>query len=188
MIEELYKKIEHLVKKVARSAENRWNHLLDADDIEQDLWLFIMERPSVQEYLDTRSDGEIVNALNIQADNICSKERLDYDHFSGNFVYSPKDVRDLLGRMTQEERVLDDERIDFDIALDDLREEYPHYYEEVMSFYYMGCSPVDKAAERRKDRAVDKLADLMNRKRSQRSAERTEGPGTRPTITDNKED
>lgn len=182
-MQDLYDKVHPLVKKVARSTENRWNKMLDADDIEQDLWLFIMESPSVQDYLRTRSDGEIVNALNIQADNICSKERLDYEHFTGNFLYNPADVRDLLGRMTQEERVLDDERIDFEIALDDLREEYQHYYEEIMSFYWMGHSPADKAAERRKDRAVDKLADLMNRKRSQRSAERTEGPGTRPKIT-----
>lgn len=188
MIEDLHKKIEHLVKKVARSAENRWNHLLDADDIEQELWLFIMESPSVQNYLDTRSDGEIVNALNIQADNICSKERLDYDHFSGNFIYSPKDVRRLLENITQEERVLDDERIDFDIALGALKDETPHYYDSIYSQFYMGYEAGSAADRKRVERAVDKLADLMNRKRSQRSAERTEGPGTRPTITNNKED
>lgn len=188
MIEDLYKKIEHLVKKAARSAENRWNHLLEADDIEQELWLFIMESPSVQNYLDTRSDGEIVNALSIQADNICSKERVDYDHFSGNFVYSPKDVRRLLENITQEERVLDDEKIDFDIALEDLKDETPHYYDSIYSRYYMGYEFEDNPARVRCQRAVDKLADLMNRKRSQRSAERTEGPGTRPTITNNKED
>lgn len=183
-MQDLYDKVHPLVKKVARSTENRWNKMLDADDIEQDLWLFIMERPSVQEYLRTRSDGEIVNALNIQADNICSKERLDYEHFTGNFLYNPADVRDLLGRMTQEERVLDDERIDFEIALEDLRKEYPHYYDSIYSQYYMGYEHEDNNARRQSQRAVDKLADLMNRKRSQRSAERTEGPGTRPKITD----
>lgn len=182
-MQDLYDKVHPLVKKVARSTENRWNKMLDADDIEQELWLFIMESPSVQEYLRTRSDGEIVNALNIQADNICSKERLDYEHFTGNFLYNPADVRDLLGRMTQEERVLDDERIDFEIALEDLRTEYEHYYDSIYSHYYMGYEFEDNPARVRCQRAVDKLADLMNRKRSQRSAERTEGPGTRPKIT-----
>ena len=182
-MQDLYDKVHPLVKKVARSTENRWNKMLEADDIEQELWLFIMESPSVQEYLRTRSDGEIVNALNIQADNICSKERLDYEHFTGNFLYNPADVRDLLGRMTQEERVLDDERIDFEIALDALREDFPHYYDVVQSHYYMGHPHPDRASVDRAQRAVDKLADLMNRKRSQRSAERTEGPGTRPKIT-----
>lgn len=182
-MQDLYDKVHPLVKKVARSTENRWNKMLDADDIEQDLWLFIMERPSVQEYLRTRSDGEIVNALNIQADSICSKERLDYEHFTGNFLYNPADVRDLLGRMTQEERVLDDERIDFEIALDDLRKEYEHYYDAIYSQFYMGYEAGSAADRKRVERAVDKLADLMNRKRSQRSAERTEGPGTRPKIT-----
>lgn len=182
-MQDLYDKVHPLVKKVARSTENRWNKMLDADDIEQELWLFIMESPSVQEYLRTRSDGEVVNALNIQADNICSKERLDYEHFTGNFLYNPADVRDLLGRMTQEERVLDDERIDFEIALEDLRKEYPHYYDSIYSHYYMGYEHEDDAAKMRSTRAVAKLADLMNRKRSQRSAERTEGPGTRPKIT-----
>lgn len=182
-MQDLYDKVHPLVKKVARSTENRWNKMLDADDIEQDLWLFIMERPSVQEYLRTRSDGEIVNALKIQADNICSKERLDYEHFTGNFLYNPADVRDLLGRMTQEERVLDDERIDFEIALEALRKEYEHYYDSIYSHYYMGYEYEDRAEKERTYRAIDKLADLMNRKRSQRSAERTEGPGTRPKIT-----
>ena len=183
-MQDLYDKVHPQVKKVARLTEQRWNKMLDADDIEQELWLFIMESPSVQEYLRTRSDGEIVNALKIQADNICSKERLDYEHFTGNFLYNPADVRDLLGRMTQEEQVLDDERIDFEIALEDLRTEYPHYYDSIYSEFYMGYPHEDDAERKRRNRAIDKLADLMNRKRSHREAERTEGPGTRPKITD----
>lgn len=182
-MQEIYNRAEPLVKKAARSAENRWNRMLDADDIEQELWLFVMESPSVQNYIRAQSDGEIVNALNIQADNVCAKERVDYDHFTGNFVYNPKDVRDIIGRLYGNEEVQVDERIDYEIALDDLRDEYPHYYDSIYSHCYMGYEFEDDAERKRRDRAIDKLADIMNRKRSQREADRTQGPGTRPAIT-----
>lgn len=182
-MQEIYNRAEPLVKKAARSAENRWNRMLDADDIEQELWLFVMESPSVQNYIRTQSDGEIVNALNIQADNVCAKERVDYDHFTGNFIYSPMDVRDIIAKICEGEEVAWDENVDLEIAMEEMRDYYPDAYVNLDRYFFQEEYAETGAEKMRKSRALEKATELMNRKRSQREADRTQGPGTRPAIT-----
>ena len=171
--------LKDAVRKTAQQAETRWNKLLDADDIEQELWMFILERPATQDYLRGKTAKEQINALRKTADSICSKEKLDYERFTGNFLYTPEDVRRILSRLAGDERVLDDEAIDFGIGFEALEEEHFHYYEAVREFYFFGREVKNKFDENLKRRSVDKLAELMNRKRSKREADRTEGPGTK---------
>lgn len=171
--------LKDAVRKAAQQAETRWNKLLDADDIEQELWMFIVERPATQNYLRGKSSKEQLKALRKTADSICSKEKLDYERFTGNFLYTPADVRRILSRLAGDERILDDEAIDFGIGFEALEDEHFHYYEAVRDFYFLGRSVENKSDENLKRRCVDKLAELMNRKRSQREADRTEGLGTK---------
>lgn len=171
--------LKQAVRKAAQQAETRWNKLLDADDIEQELWMFIVERPATQNYLRGKSSKEQLKALRKTADSICSKEKLDYERFTGNFLYTPADVRRILSRLAGDERILDDEAIDFGIGFEALEEEHFHYYEAVRDFYFFGRKVENKSDENLKRRSVDKLAELMNRKRSQREADRTEGLGTK---------
>lgn len=171
--------LKQAVRKAAQQAETRWNKLLDADDIEQELWVFILERPATQNYLRGKTAKEQISALRKTADSICSKEKLDYERFTGNFLYTPADVRRILSRLAGDERILDDEAIDFGIGFEALEEEHFHYYEAVRDFYFLGRSVENKSDENLKRRCVDKLAELMNRKRSQREADRTEGLGTK---------
>ncbi|WP_339016815.1 hypothetical protein R3O64_09795 [Corynebacterium hesseae] len=179
MQEEAVIGLKDAVRKAAQQAETRWNKLLDADDIEQELWMFIVERPATQNYLRGKSSKEQLKALRKTADSICSKEKLDYERFTGNFLYTPADVRRILSRLAGDERILDDEAIDFGIGFEALEDEHFHYYEAVRDFYFLGRSVENKSDENLKRRCVDKLAELMNRKRSQREADRTEGLGTK---------
>ena len=178
-MQELYELINKQVAREARRAQARWNNLLPADDIEQEIWLFLMENPSAQRYLLEGNQAEIAKALMTRADIICSRERLSYDHFTGNFHYSTEEVRDLLEDLTQDRVDLDASMVDLDLAMADLEEENPNYYFVLHEAYAAGIEPEDTKS---KTRAVDKLTTIMNRKRSQRELDRHEGPGTKPKI------
>lgn len=171
--------LKDAVRKAAQQAETRWNKLLDADDIEQELWVFILESKAVQATLSALDDENKVARLKKKADSICSREKLDYERFTGNFLYTPADVRRILSRLAGDERILDDEVIDFGIGFEALEDEYPQYYEAIKDFYFFGRSVKNKSDKNLKYRAVDRLAELMNRKRSKREADRTEGLGTK---------
>lgn len=180
----LYEQLEHAVHREARNAEARWNKLMEAADIEQEIWLWMLERPGVQAQLKNASGAELAAVLKKSADQICSKERLDYDHFSGNFHYTPSEVRTLLEAIGQEYDVHDaDERVDLQLGLDELLQYHPNQFEVLQKIYWLGEDFSSTGSLRMaKSRAVDKLCELMNRKRNQRERDRTEGLGTKPKI------
>lgn len=187
---ELYEKLTEAVVREARLAERRWNKIIDHEDIEQEIWLFLLENKSSQRFLETAEPAQVASALKIRADTICAKERLDLDHFSGNFHYTPGEVRDLLEELGAEYDVHEaDEKIDLQLGLDDLLQYHPEHFEMIERVYYLG-ETIENADPRRKakDRAVDKLTELMNRKRGQRERDRTEGLGTKPSIPTISED
>lgn len=179
--------LKSAVEKAALQAERRWNNMVSSDDIEQELWLFIMTSQAVTYYLLKNKEGDRVAALKAKADSICSKEKLDYDHFTGNYHYMPSDVRRILKNLTQERRVLDEEQFDVDEGLKDLEREYPEYHQAIVDQWWYGYPPSAPKEQDLRERAIDKLADLMNRKRSQRDAEYTEGHSVRNTEKENVE-
>lgn len=171
------------VQREARSAESRWNKIITADDIEQEIWLFIMETRSTERFLQDAEPAQVAAALRTRADIICSKERLDLDHFTGNFHYTTTEVRDLLEKVYIEEPTITtaDEHADITTALDDLEDEHPGHFIVLYKKYSFGIEPSDT---KKTTRAVDALTTIMNRKRSQRDLDRTEGLGTKPKIPD----
>ena len=187
---ELYEKLVDAVQREAKQAERRWNNIIEADDIEQEIWLWMVERPGVQRQLQNANPAEIAAVLKRSADQICSKERLDLDHFSGNYHYTPGEVRGLLEEVGTEYDVHSaDEKVDLQLGLDDLLQYHPEYFEMIEQVYYLGETFANADPRRKaKDRAVDKLTEIMNRKRGQRERDRTEGLGTRPSIPTISED
>lgn len=173
------KKHQPTVRKAAEATAAKWKGVLDADDIEQELWLFIMESGSVQKYLEEHSTGEGVSGLKRKAESICSDERIQYDYFSGNFQYNPADVRSIVGRLESQQFVSWDEQIDYDVALKEFKAKHTEKYEAYV-LYFLEKEHASTSGERsRKQRALDKLVEIMNRKRSQRETDRVEGLGTR---------
>lgn len=191
MVTKLYEDLEAAVKREARLAESRWNNLISADDIEQEIWLFILENPSSQRFLSTAEPAQVASALRSRADVICSKERIDYDHFTGNFHYTPKEVRELLDTLGEEYDVHSaDEKVDLQLGLEELDQYHPEHSNTIEVVYGTpnGYDSKDVSARKRKQEAVDKLTELMNRKRGQRERDRTEGLGTKPKISSISED
>lgn len=186
----LYEDLETAVKREARLAESRWNNLLSADDIEQEIWLWLLERPGVQNQLKNANPAELSAVFKKSADQICSKERLDYDHFTGNYHYTPEEVRGLLDTLGEEYDVHSaDEKVDLQLGLEDLAQYQPDYFQLISQVYLEGMRfERGSSNERKSFYAVDKLTELMNRKRGQRERDRTEGLGTKPKISSISED
>lgn len=186
----LYEDLETAVKREARLAESRWNNLISADDIEQEIWLWLLERPGVQKQLENANAAELSAVFKKSADQICSKERLDYDHFTGNYHYIAKEVRDLLNTLGEEYDVHSaDEKVDFQLGMEDLEQYHNDYYDVIIRAYIQGEDfNISSTTKMLKSRAVDKLTELMNRKRGQRERDRTEGLGTKPKISSISED
>lgn len=183
-MDELYDKVGDLVKQVAKETHLRWAKILPADDIEQELWLYILESPSVQEFLLKNENQRVKGPLTKKANSICSKERVDYDHFTGNYYYNTPEVSMLLEGKVSGKTIPSDMSADLDLGLDALLEEHPQYFETIHDVYWERLDYSDNARSKRKSRALTKLAELMNRKRSQREMDRTEGPGTKTKITE----
>lgn len=208
-MQELYELIAKDVAREARLASARWNGMTDADDIEQELWLWIMERPGTQRFFKSAETGQIRSALTSRANDICSKSNLAYDHFSGQYTYTPAEVRELLTtyfgtdvsevsaavmELAESELsetmisnilggvISPDEKMDVEQGLQVLEETHPQYYFVLMEAYRAGIEPEHRTT---KTRAVDKLTTIMNRKRSQRETDRHEGLGTKPKNTNN---
>lgn len=184
MIEGLYEYIVNDVKREARKAQDRWRNILDADDIEQELWMFVMTRPAAQEYLLNANHSMIASALWAQADSICSKERLSLNRFQDNWHYNVAEVKSLLQRYNTSDNIPHEERFDLEESLKHLKATSPGYYSILYRRYYEGESVHDKVFRKQISRASAKLTDIMNLKKSELKNERHEGLGTAPTITD----
>lgn len=181
MDSDVYKKAEPLVERAARKASFAWHGVMEYDDVYQELWMYILESGKVQEDFFTRTESEINRMLDKKANYLCKQEQIDYDHFSGNFQYSPKDVIALLGR--EDAKRTPDERVDLDEGLETLVRWYPAQYDHLMSWLYNSDEwdmKSNSTARVRKTRAVEKLTDCMNDARKWRSKDRKEGLGTKP--------
>ncbi|OIR43173.1 hypothetical protein [Corynebacterium sp. NML120713] len=161
-----------LVERVAKQAASSWRGLVDADDVHQTLCQFILERPSVQKMIQQKRKSDVSRLLRGYANSVCKQEQLDYEHFTGNFRYIPKQVRAII-----EGHYSPEEKIDLDIGLETLKELFPRAYDALTECQLRGTH----AEEVRFYRAVDTLTDCMNSCFSNRVFQRVDGPGTKPS-------
>ncbi len=85
------------VEKAAKTVAFKWPNVVSADDMEQELYLHLLESPgSVEKLLNEFNDKDRLNAVVAIGHKIAGKERDDYEVFSGNFRYSVNEVKTLL--------------------------------------------------------------------------------------------
>lgn len=172
MNEEDWERVLPLVERAANQAASSWRGLVDADDVHQTLCQFILERPSVQKMVQQERKSDLSRLLRGYANSVCKQEQLAYEHFTGNFRYTPKHVRAIIAGHHSPE-----EKIDLEIGLETMKEQFPRGY-EALTAQTAGDSPAEK---RRFFRAVDTLTDCMNSCFSNRAFQRVDGPGTKPS-------
>ena len=169
--------VEQAVCKAARAAASSWGSVMEYDDIHQELWLFLLESPSVQR----KPLEELVPVLRWKANAICKQSQVDYEYFSGNFQYSPGEVRKSAKSMSEYDGTAD-EQADFDLAIEILWKHKPEKFEDLEDWFenQEEWNTGKVSTRKRIQRMFDALTDAMNDVRRARSSSRVEGPGTKP--------
>ena len=173
---EFSQEIESAVQRAARGAAYDWHNIMEYDDIHQELWMFMLSRPSVQD----KTGDDLDKVLRWQANSLCKQAQVDYEYFSGNFQYSPRDVREGAKSMTEFDGT-PDEQADYDLAIEILWQYRPEKFEDLTEWFEGEDWNLRHSPTRmRYTRMFDALTDAMNEVRRARLGDRTEGPGTKP--------
>jgi hypothetical protein len=194
------------IGKAAKTVSFAWPGVVEADDIEQDIYLHLLERPGSLEKLLTFDDKGKLNALIQIGHQIAKQERIDYEVFSGNFRYSVDEVRNILedrglhgddpalksswsvaedfttgGEF--EDAVLNKSAQETDLvrAMERLSRNNPHHTDLINRRYLAGES-LNDADRKELYRALTALTTEMNRSFKRQHAERPDGPGTRKAV------
>lgn len=182
--EELYNR----VRAAAKSVAFRWPGVANADDLEQEMWLRLLETSSYFARLKAMSGSEQDRALKGIGHQLASQEREDYAHFTGNFHYSTRDVRRLLADWAEgltgdadPGGMSHSEQADLSEGLAQLADRQPGRYAVVVA-EFVKREPVHSSAVELM-RSVDSLTQHMNAHRRNAEADH-EGIGNR-RVTSN---
>lgn len=164
------------VDKAARSVAGS-NSQIDWEDISQDMWVWMLENPA--QYDSYTSLEDPFKQLKKVAKQEMYKANNAWEWYSGQYTYTPTEVRGLLG-----EYLLDvtieaiAEHTDLVEGLLMLKSDAPSYFKAVIDKWVNGLDPHTQTM----DRALDKLTILMN-KVNQAARYSYEGPGSRKALT-----
>lgn len=147
-----------IAKFIKATARRQATGVMDAEDLEQDLWVFYLEELVDSEY----PQGTLVDLLKKRASKIDKEERIDYMYFRGSFIYTPSMIRTLLADAVwcEVEDAFDIEgRVDVTRALRELP-----YPTQRKLFYWFGCDERsdDGSAKSAISRAVDSISATLN--------------------------
>lgn len=163
------------VSKAAKAVAKKWAGQ-DVEDLEQDIWLLLAESPNVVTDLLEQHDAVQLDWLVRIGHQEASKERSDYEVFSGQFLYSTDEVRGLL-----DSGGLDSQNT-WRAEVSDLLEAFeglaPAFQASVLGRYVDGWLPETSAEKMRLSRAVAAVTSRMNRIGLERRRN-YQGPGAR---------
>lgn len=181
--DEILVEIMPLVRKAAQSVAAQWPGVVEADDVEQEIYVNLLElkeenlRRLVDEF---DRDGLVKVFKERQGYQIAARYRNDFELFSGNYRYSGEEVRSLLesGALVFADEMTVTERVDLTNAMQRLEETSPQYAEAIVRRYLEGDAITTGAESRKAQRAVESLTREMNRSFNKATAEH-EGPALR---------
>lgn len=172
------------IGKAAKTVAMQWPTVVEQDDLEQDIYLHLLESPgSVEKLLNDFDDKNRLNAIIAIGHKIANKERVDYEVFSGNFRYSVNEVKKLLEKQTFKDASLSRTSTSGDLieGMRRLRDSTPQYAEIIQRRYAQGEQITSNADLIRLGRATESLTTEMNR--SFKSTKHDDGPGSRKPVT-----
>lgn len=175
------------IQKAAAKAERDWPGVAEAEEITQEVYIKILESPGTVESLSYMDDDARYRTLHKIAQRIASRERVDLEHFTGNFRYSVNEVKQLLssGALTEvagaigsswssEERVSEGDSVadsalatatavaDLEAGLRHLARSNDRYSELIQRRYLGGESISEPSDSRALARALVSLTEKMN--------------------------
>lgn len=169
------------VRAIAHKTASYWPGTIDADDVEQEISLRLLElSDDALERLDQSPHAGVMSTLRMLGMQIASDYRNDYESFSGNYRYSGEEVRSLLesGALVFSDELTATERVDLMAAMERLQETSPQYAEALFRRYAEGIPDRGKSDENARLRAIRALTREMNRNFNRTTAEH-EGPALR---------
>lgn len=180
------------IAKVAKSVVNSWPGVMEAEDVQQELWVRILESPKYKDQMETSDPAlrfEFLKRLGMQ---IVGREVSSYELFSGNVYYGTDHVRALLeaGLLTinrwelggMKETLTD--FMDLHSAFDHMKNVSPEYAQVIWSAFADGDYNKEKPSARMKlSRAITSLTDHMNQIHRRNYAEFEDGLGTREVMS-----
>lgn len=164
------------VDKAAKSVAGR-STALEWEDISQDMWVWFLENPTQYEsYLDLEDPYQYLKKV---AKQQAYKANNAYEHFSGNYTYTPGEVRGLLNEyLIDVDLVAVAEHVDLVEGMLMLRSDAPSYFKAIIDKWVHS----NEGNRGMTSQAVDKLTLLMNQV-NQAARYSYEGPGNRKVMT-----
>lgn len=165
------------VHSAALSVAREWPEVIEPGDVEQEIWLYILERPNIGKKLEEMATSERHRTLRRIGHQIASEYRASYEVFSGNIYYGTKDVRRILEKVSNgEDDGADDpwlayptdspgsaahtEQMDLQSGLERLHDKN-HLYAMYVEAHYFSAQSYHKHSNEL-TRAVDALTRCMN--------------------------
>lgn len=151
--------IRYVLKQGAKLALQHWN--LEAEnhpELEQDLWVWYLESPSVTKKLDMADLSLAIDHAADQGKKTLAGNFLDADVFNGKVLFSSESIKDaLLGRSTNHylNEILP-------IAMNEMVEHKDIYAEALRLRYVDGIVPQANADQQRLKHAVKSLTRHVN--------------------------
>lgn len=182
--DEILVEIMPLVRKAAQSVAAQWPGIVEADDVEQEIYVNLLElkeenlRRLVDEF---DRDGLVKVFKERQGHQVAARYRNDFELFSGNYRYSGEEVRSLLesGALVFADEMTVTERVDLTNAMQRLDETSPQYADIIFQRYAEDKRfGTDSAEKKMLRRALQALTREMNRSFNKATAEH-EGPALR---------
>lgn len=173
--EQIPKEFYDAVEQAARGAGRKWP-TLDWEDIRQDVWVYLLERPNQLEKLVAEEDPS--TELRRVAGQQAAMSADVYEFFSGQYEYGTDEVRTLLemGLITNQEAATLSESTDLSTGMLMLKDKNKSHFDTIVQKYVHGDEPKFRVEV---TRAIDTLTTLMNRVNTSTRYTDHQGPGAR---------
>ncbi len=174
-----------VIRRAAKSVAFQWPGVVEEDDVEQSIWLRLLESEGSLNKIAAMDDRARYRAIVGIGHQLASQERTDYDYYKGSYRYSVAEVKDVLrlGALAENVGGFDEAVFDLMEGLEVLAKRTPQYVEAITSRYADNEIPSGSTESNRLSRALTALTDEMNKSNKRRYMERDDGPGTRLVIT-----
>lgn len=171
--------LQTTIQRAAKAVAYQWPGVIEQDDIEQQINMHLLERPSSIEKILEMEEKAQYRAIVGVGHQLASQERTDYDHFKGSYTYSVSEVKSLL----RDGILTDNPPEQFKAELLDMLEAVVvlrvSYVEALYRRYVEQTTPSNTPERHALERGLTSLTDGMNKIARNRFSERDDGIGTR---------
>lgn len=173
-----------VIAKAARSVAYQWPGVVEADDVEQAIYLKLLESPGTVAKVGEYEERAKYRFLTRMGHQIASQERTDYDYYKGAFNYSVGDAKNALKGGILTAVVFEKGQVEIGCDLfDALGELKIEYVEAIYMRYALNAVPKDTKSKDTLKNGLARLTDEMNKVAKRKFSAREDGPGTRATVT-----